>query len=92
MVWNTGRKSRKLRKKNVIDEKIRQFQYPCWNRYGSFLLCHRLGKQKQLLASGVANGVSINVRKLSIKTQVVCDYAIGPTLVRKNIAAIPCNA
>ena len=39
-----------LRKKNVIDEKIRQFQYPCWNRYGSFLLCHRLGKQKQLLA------------------------------------------
>ena len=56
MVWNTGRKSRKLRKKNVIDEKIRQFQYPCWNRYGSFLLCHRLGKQKQLLASGVANG------------------------------------
>lgn len=35
---------------NVIDEKIRQFQYPCWNRYGSFLLCHRLGKQKQLLA------------------------------------------
>ena len=22
--------------KNVIDEKIRQFQYPCWNRYGSW--------------------------------------------------------
>ena len=39
-----------------------------------------------------ANGVSINVRKLSIKTQVVCDYAIGPTLVHKNMAAIPCNA
>ena len=36
-----------------------------------------------------ANGVSINVRKLSIKTQVVCDYAIGPTLVHKNMAAIP---
>ena len=53
------------------------------------LLCHRLGKQKQLLASGEANGVSINVRKLSIKTQAVCDYAIGPTLVRKNMAAIP---
>ena len=36
-----------------------------------------------------ANGVSINVRKLSSKTQAVCDYAIGPTLVRKNMAAIP---
>ena len=59
-------------------------------KFGFFLLlCHRLGKQKQLLASGVANGVSINVRKLSIKTQVVCDYAIGPTLVHKNMAAIP---
>ena len=39
-----------------------------------------------------ANGVSINVRKLSIKTQVVCDYAIGSTLVHKNMAAILCNA
>ena len=26
--------------KNVINEKIRQFQYPCWNRYGSWQ--HRL--------------------------------------------------
>ena len=39
-----------------------------------------------------ANGVSINVRKLSSKTHVICDYTIGPTLVRKNMAAIPCNA
>ena len=62
-------------------------------KFGFFLLlCHRQGEQKQLFASGVANGVSINVRKLSIKTQVVCDYAIGPTLVHKNMAAIPCNA
>ena len=36
-----------------------------------------------------ANGVSINVRKLSSKTQAVCDYAIGSTLVRKNMEAIP---
>ena len=35
----TGRKSRKLCKK-MINEKIRQFQYPCWNRYGSWQ--HRL--------------------------------------------------
>ena len=90
-------------------------------KFGFFLLlCYRLGKQKQLLASGVANGVDSCTcngigfrrfmnkrgtygiksrcfagfvsRKLSIKTQVVCDYAIGPTLVHKNMAAIPCNA
>ena len=32
MVWNTGRKNRKLCKKNVINEKIRQFQYP-WTHF-----------------------------------------------------------
>ena len=26
------------------------------------------------------------------KTQVVCDYAIGTTLIHKTMAAIPCNA
>ena len=30
-------------------------------------------------------------RNLSSKTQRVCDYAIGATLIQKTMAAIPCN-
>ena len=56
-------------------------------KFGFFLLlCYRLGKQKQLLASGVANGVSINVRKLSSKTQVVCSLYHRSHACHKNIA------
>ena len=35
---------------------------------------------------------SVDAYGIKSKTQVVCDYAIGTTLIHNPMAAIPCNA
>ena len=60
------------------------FMYLQWNRIPKIY-------EKSVDAYGIKSRCFAGFvsRKLSIKTQAVCDYTIGPTLVRKNMAAIP---